>query len=115
MVIIIIIMSMIVFRMGDSFRSAAWDSQLDNMLDDLQQVMSMVMMMVMMRRRRRIIRELYCYALRVCRLDTGDDNDVDDDDEEEELIFIAMLSECADWALRLIADHEWPHEWALFA
>ena len=25
--------------MGDSFRSAAWDSQLDNMLDDLQQVM----------------------------------------------------------------------------
>ena len=28
-----------IFRMGDSFRSAAWDSQLDNMLDDLQQVM----------------------------------------------------------------------------
>ena len=24
--------------MGDSFRSNAWDSQLDNMLDDLQQV-----------------------------------------------------------------------------
>ena len=47
MVIIIIMISMIVYRMGDSFRSAAWDSQLDNMLDDLQQVISMVMMIVM--------------------------------------------------------------------
>ena len=33
--------------MGDSFRSAAWDSQLDNMLDDLQQVVMMMVVIVM--------------------------------------------------------------------
>ena len=40
-------MIVMVFRMGDSFRSAAWDSQLDNMLDDLQQVVMMMVVKVM--------------------------------------------------------------------
>ena len=41
-------MIVMVFRMGDSFRSAAWDSQLDNMLDDLQQVIVVVVKMRML-------------------------------------------------------------------
>ena len=44
----IILFIIMIFRMGDSFRSAAWDSQLDNMLDDLQQVVMVVMVMVEM-------------------------------------------------------------------
>ena len=47
-IILFIIMSLTIFRMGDSFRSAAWDSQLDNMLDDLQQVVMMMMVEVVM-------------------------------------------------------------------
>ena len=43
----IILFIIMIFRMGDSFRSAAWDSQLDNMLDDLQQVVMMMVVMVM--------------------------------------------------------------------
>ena len=46
-IILFIIMSLTIFRMGDSFRSAAWDSQLDNMLDDLQQVVMMMVEVVM--------------------------------------------------------------------
>ena len=42
----IILFIIMIFRMGDSFRSAAWDSQLDNMLDDLQQVVMMMVVMV---------------------------------------------------------------------
>ena len=42
-----ILFIIMIFRMGDSFRSAAWDSQLDNMLDDLQQVVMMMVVMVM--------------------------------------------------------------------
>ena len=44
----IILFIIMIFRMGDSFRSAAWDSQLDNMLDDLQQVVMMMVVMVVM-------------------------------------------------------------------
>ena len=47
-IFIIVIMIVMVFRMGDSFRSAAWDSQLDNMLDDLQQVIVVVVKMRML-------------------------------------------------------------------